>query len=269
MKERLGNKNQEIEIGTKSKVHHTPVALPHTATSTQAQDDYGKTPKLEKTAPQTPLVQKKQKKSTRKAELRSTTQWRLKTEADCLSPAPSQVQSPEFVATATLRQQQTTPISDDWILDEKIAAEIQQHLGTPDIDLFASAESSKARSHINKKQDAFNFKWSDNLYWINPPFNKYHKVVKKLKEDKSQAIVVFPLLRNEPWLQPILKHATTSLLLLPPVESNLFRNRTVKKRIKDLPTFDVLATRVDFSQQKPCIAYVCVCVLASTPSMSF
>ena len=109
-------------------MHHTPVALPHTATSTQAQDDYGKTPKLEKTAPQTPLVQKKQKKSTRKAELRSTTQWRLKTEADCLSPAPSQVQSPEFVATATLRQQQTTPISDDWILDEQIAAVIQQHL---------------------------------------------------------------------------------------------------------------------------------------------
>ena len=75
-------------------------------------------------------------------------------------------------------------------------------------------------------------------------------MVQKLEEDKSQAIVIFPLLENASWLQSILQHATTSLLLLPPVESNIFRNRAMTKRVQALPTFDVLATKVDFNRQK-------------------
>ena len=248
----LGDEKEIEENGTNWRVHHAPGALAHTAAPIQAHCDDKDTQDEEKTSTQAQLVAEIRKKQAPKGTpgSRSATLWRPKSEVGRSFPAISQIQNSEFAATATLKQQVTT-VLDDWILDDHVAADIQQHLGTPDMDLFASSESSKAASYIDKQQDAFKTTWhADKLYWINPPFSKYSRVVKKLEEDKSQAILIFPLLENASWLQPILQHTTTSLLLLPPVESNIFRNRAVKKRVQALPTFDVLATKVDFGRQK-------------------
>ena len=37
--------------------------------------------------------------------------------------------------------------------------------------------------------------------WINPPFHLIQQVIHKIKQDKTQAILVLPLWDDKPWFQ--------------------------------------------------------------------
>ena len=160
IEQNLGDENREMEIETNWRAHHAPGALARTAAPTQAHCDNKDTQDKEKTVSQAQLVAEIQKKQAPKGTSGShrETLWRPKSEVGRSIPALSQIQNSEFAATATLKQQAIT-ILDDWILDDHVVADIQQHLGTPDMDLFASSESSKAASYIDKQQDAFKTTW--------------------------------------------------------------------------------------------------------------
>ena len=48
-------------------------------------------------------------------------------------------------------------------------------------------------------------KWDKKL-WINPPFHLIQQVIHKIKQDKTQAILVVPLWDDKPWFQELQDH---------------------------------------------------------------
>ena len=73
------------------------------------------------------------------------------------------------------------------------------------------------RNELNKRfkclaDDAWAVKWDKRL-WINPPFHLLGEVVQKIKEDRTQAILVVPLWDWKPWWKDVLAMTVDSIHL--------------------------------------------------------
>ena len=77
----------------------------------------------------------------------------------------------------------------------------------PIIDLFASRLNNKVPRYCAWEPDqgavftdSFMYDWSEeNLEYASPPFSVIHMVVRKLIQDKAEAIVVVPFWPTQPW----------------------------------------------------------------------
>jgi hypothetical protein len=83
---------------------------------------------------------------------------------------------------------------------------IQQQLGFPSIDLFASRLNNKCETYIAWNRDpgaytinAFSISWKDLNFYAFPPFSIILKVLRKIATDKAEGIVVAPLRPTQPW----------------------------------------------------------------------
>lgn len=100
----------------------------------------------------------------------------------------------------------------EWSLSQDIFNSICTQWGKPDIDLFASRTNNKLERYVSWKPepeswkiDAFSFTWSNHFFYVFPPFSLVGRVARKLKQDKSRAILVAPLWTTQPWTAQI-KH---------------------------------------------------------------
>ena len=66
-------------------------------------------------------------------------------------------------------------------------------------DAFANRMNKRFDKHFS---DAWTHKWDKKL-WINPPFHLIQQVIHKIKQDKTQAILVVPLWDDKPWFQEL------------------------------------------------------------------
>ena len=73
----------------------------------------------------------------------------------------------------------------------------EHHSFWPQYDAFANRENKRFDKHF---RDAWTHKWDKKL-WINPPFHLIQQVIHKIKQDKTQAILVVPLWDDKPWFQ--------------------------------------------------------------------
>ena len=73
----------------------------------------------------------------------------------------------------------------------------EHHSFTPQYDAFANPQRKRFDNYF---RNAWTQKWDKKL-WINPPFHLIQQVIDKIKQDKTQAILVVPLWDDKPWFQ--------------------------------------------------------------------
>ena len=83
---------------------------------------------------------------------------------------------------------------------------ITEFFQIPDIDLFASRTNHKCIRYVSWKKDpgsetidAFTLNWKDFYFYAFPPFSIILKVLRKIRKDKAQGIVVIPDWPAQPW----------------------------------------------------------------------
>lgn len=102
----------------------------------------------------------------------------------------------------------------DWELNDDIFEDIVSHLGIPTVDLFASRHNTKLTRYCSWfpdsycwKTDAFSFEWTDEVFYIFPPFRLAGKCWRKIMTDAAQAILVIPDWPNQHFYASVIKTA--------------------------------------------------------------
>jgi hypothetical protein len=109
-----------------------------------------------------------------------------------------------------------TPDKDDWQLNPRLFAALNQLWGPHDLDAFASAQNallpkfwSRFPAPGSMGTDAFEQVWSDQNLWMNPPFGLIGRILVKAAEEKAVATIVVPAWKSRPWW-PILQPSPNS-----------------------------------------------------------
>ena len=94
----------------------------------------------------------------------------------------------------------------EWALGESIFKDLCKKLGCPTVDLFASRLNRKCVKYVSWGPDpeawaidAFSFTWTNELFYIFPPFSLVGRVVQKVMANRTQAIVVAPWWPGQAW----------------------------------------------------------------------
>jgi hypothetical protein len=105
-----------------------------------------------------------------------------------------------------------TPDKDDWQLNPRLFAALNQLWGPHDLDAFDSAQNallpkfwSRFPAPGSTGTDAFEQAWSGLNLWTNPPFGLIGRILVKAAEEKAVATIVVPAWKSRPWwliLQP-------------------------------------------------------------------
>ena len=102
----------------------------------------------------------------------------------------------------------------EWELNPTLFNELTFLWGIPTVDLFASRRNKKCDRYVSWRPepeawryDAFTFKWSNEYFFIFPPFSLLPRVARKLLNDNSHAILVAPEWVAQPWWSLISKEA--------------------------------------------------------------
>ena len=86
---------------------------------------------------------------------------------------------------------------------------LENHDFVPAKDAFCNELNKRFKRLAD---DAWAVKWDKRL-WINPPFHLLGEVVQKIKEDRTQAILVVPLWDRKPWWKDVLAMTVDSICL--------------------------------------------------------
>lgn len=106
----------------------------------------------------------------------------------------------------------------EWSLVESVFVKAVKLWGFPDVDLFASRINNKVPKYCSWEPDpmsfwvnAFNLNWNQfNLCYIFPPFSLISAVMKKITEDKAEAILVVPNWPTQMWF-PLIKNCLANV----------------------------------------------------------
>jgi hypothetical protein len=104
----------------------------------------------------------------------------------------------------------------DYAVRSDLVTDIVTRLGagTPSVDAFASPANARFKRFWTADQDAFKQRWdTEQLLWINPPFDRLQHVVKKIRDDEALAIVIVPRWTSEPWWSELNSMALDSYTL--------------------------------------------------------
>ena len=112
----------------------------------------------------------------------------------------------------------------EWSLHVQVYQTLVSTWGKPDVDFFASRLNAKLPCYVAWKPDpnahaidTFTLNWSAfNLVYYFPPFGVIGKVLQKIIQYQTTAILVLPDWPTQFWYPRV-----TSMLLAPPVRINL------------------------------------------------
>ena len=87
----------------------------------------------------------------------------------------------------------------EWYLNEKVAKSLFDQFGKPEIDLFTSRLNTKSTKYASYKPDpdayhvnVFSLFWLNPNFYIFPPFGIVGRVLAKLAQDRTTALVIVP-----------------------------------------------------------------------------
>ena len=110
----------------------------------------------------------------------------------------------------------------EWALDPNIFSEIFKIFPTMTIDLFASRLNAKLSLYVSRYPDAnacavdaFSFKWVDKLFYIFAPFSLLGRILQKIEQDETQAIIIAPVWPAQAWWPTLTNLIRGPCFLLP------------------------------------------------------
>ena len=91
----------------------------------------------------------------------------------------------------------------EWQLNRSIFKLLVKRWGRPEIDLFASRHNYQLKPFVSWHADpdafatdAMSLSWKHKFVYIFPPFSMLFRVLQKLQEDQSRALVIAPTMEN-------------------------------------------------------------------------
>ena len=110
----------------------------------------------------------------------------------------------------------------EWQLQHIVFQPLTAIWGEPDIDLFASRLNHQVPKFAAWQPepdafaiDAFSFSWEEGLCYIFPPFCLLGRILRKLAEDKAEAIIIAPLWTTQSWFTSLLALLIDCVFVLP------------------------------------------------------
>lgn len=118
-------------------------------------------------------------------------------------------------------------IDTEWELSTEAYHMITNEFGIPEIDLFATRINAKCIKYVSWHRDpfafnidAFTIKWNKYFFYAFPPFCLMLRVIQKIKLDKAEGLIIFPIWKSQPWY-PILKSMVISKIITLKPSKNL------------------------------------------------
>lgn len=116
----------------------------------------------------------------------------------------------------------------DFKLGDKYFYNICNKLGSPVIDLFASNKTNQCARFVSwfpcpdaEWVDAFTKPWGE-FFFAFPPFKLLTRVLKKIREEHCQGIVVAPNWPNQPWFPLFHNLKISKIIIMKPANDLLF-----------------------------------------------
>lgn len=113
----------------------------------------------------------------------------------------------------------------EWMLNPTVFRTLVDIYGCPTIDLFASRINTQLPSYVAYYPDAhavavdaFSLVWDYDLCYIFAPFSCQGRVLKKLQEDKSEAVLICPIWCTQPWFPVLLRMISQDSFILPRIK---------------------------------------------------
>lgn len=133
------------------------------------------------------------------------------------------------------RESRCSNIDTEWSLSLEAYNEIENVLGSPDIDLFASLLNAKCLRYVSWKRDpnafnidAFTLNWGGYFFYCFPPFSLILKCLRKIIDDQASGIIVVPYWPSQAWYPLFLQLQSSKIIYFPPKHDLLhspFRTR--------------------------------------------
>ena len=100
----------------------------------------------------------------------------------------------------------------EWLLREEVFKSIHVIHPEMSVDLFASRLNHKLIKYVARRPDpnaiaidAFTMTWTNELFFIFPPFSLLPRILQKVEEDKAAAILIAPLWPTQSWWPSLLR----------------------------------------------------------------
>lgn len=126
-------------------------------------------------------------------------------------------------------ESRTINVDTEWTLKSDIFAEIIQVYPEITVDLFASRLNNQVPKYVSRRPDpnafaidAFTFTWSDDMYFIFPPFSLLGRILQKVEEDKAEVVLVAPIWPTQSWWPSLLQLISGQSFRLPNVQKSLY-----------------------------------------------
>lgn len=109
--------------------------------------------------------------------------------------------------------EESRTINDDteWALLPEVFRAIKQIHPCLSVDLFASRLNHKLEKYVSRRADpkamaidAFSLTWANECYFIFPPFSLIGRILKKVQEDKTKAVLIAPIWSTQSWWPSLL-----------------------------------------------------------------
>ena len=127
--------------------------------------------------------------------------------------------------------------SSNWRLEKSVFNQIETKLGLAEVDLFADRLNAQKRKYVSWKPDPYAFQtdsfqmsWAKMKGYAFPPFCLIGRVLKKVRAEKANLILITPTWPTQTWYPMLLGMITDYPILLPPL-GNLLTSPTGEIRL--------------------------------------
>ena len=110
----------------------------------------------------------------------------------------------------------------EWSLNCETFKKIMAWYPEISVDLFASRLNNKLKNYVSLRPDphalavdAFSIMWTGKLYYIFAPFSLLAKILQKMEQDTTEAVLVVPLWPTQAWWPSLLHMISGPCFLLP------------------------------------------------------
>lgn len=110
----------------------------------------------------------------------------------------------------------------EWMLDKNVAQNIMSLWDKPEIDMFASRLSKQLDRYVSWRADpdaefvdAFTVNWENIYFYAFPPFSLISRLMTKLREDRSECILIAPIWLTQTWFPTVMEHLIQHPYILP------------------------------------------------------